>query len=187
MSSCELSEKTWHTSSYVSSFSSKHCIENVRTNLPVGLERNNEQTTNCYSSQSSGSKNPLNVKRLSAHLIAAWIFWEIRNNWLLYLEPILNIYQSLNRLPIRNSQNCSMFSPAFVAGSLQGYWWSFISRNYVVRPIFYLMNIFIALKETYLGQLMRLWYLSHRRKRNKRIVECIKRYSTTIRPRQFHC
>ena len=37
-----------------------------------------------------------------------------------YLDPIL-IYISLNRLPICNSQNCSMFPLAFVAGSLQGH------------------------------------------------------------------
>ena len=46
------------------------------------------------------------------------------------------------------SQNCSMFPLAFVAGSLQGHWWGFISRNYVVWPIFSLMNVFIALKGT---------------------------------------
>ena len=39
-----------------------------------------------------------------------------------------------------------MFPLAFVAESLQGHWWSFISRNYVVWPIFFLMNVFIALK-----------------------------------------
>ena len=49
-------------------------------------------------------------------------------------------------LPIWNSQNCSMFPLAFVAGWLQGHWWSFISRNYVVWPTFFLMNVFIALK-----------------------------------------
>ena len=41
-----------------------------------------------------------------------------------------------------------MFPLAFVAGSLQGHWWGFISRNYVVWPIFSLMNVFIALKGT---------------------------------------
>ena len=39
-----------------------------------------------------------------------------------------------------------MFPLAFVAGSLQGHWWGFISPNYVVWPIFFLMNVFIALK-----------------------------------------
>ena len=39
-----------------------------------------------------------------------------------------------------------MFPLAFVAGWLQGHWWGFISRNYVVWPIFFLMNVFIALK-----------------------------------------
>ena len=57
-----------------------------------------------------------------------------------------DLYQSLNRLPIWNSQNCSMFPLAFVAGWLQGHWWGFISRNYVVWPTFFLMNVFIALK-----------------------------------------
>ena len=44
------------------------------------------------------------------------------------------------------SQNCSMFRLAFVAGWLQGHWWGFISRNYVVWPTFLLMNVFTALK-----------------------------------------
>ena len=39
-----------------------------------------------------------------------------------------------------------MFPLAFVAGWLQGHWWGFISRNYVVWPTFFLMNVFIALK-----------------------------------------
>ena len=42
-----------------------------------------------------------------------------------------------------------MFPLAFFAGSLQGHWWGFISRNYVVWPIFCLMNVFIALKGTH--------------------------------------
>ena len=88
-------------------------------------------------------------------LRSAIIFWEIRNKWLVQ-TPILNrfylfgphfdLYQSLNRLPIWNSQNCSMFPLAFVAWWLQGHWWGFISRNYVVWPTFFLMNVFIALK-----------------------------------------
>ena len=43
----------------------------------------------------------------------------------------------------------SLFPPAFVAGSFKGHWWGFISRNYVVWPIFFLMNVFIALKGTH--------------------------------------
>ena len=39
-----------------------------------------------------------------------------------------------------------MFPLAFVAGWLQGHWWGYISRNYVVWPTFFLMNVFIALK-----------------------------------------
>ena len=39
-----------------------------------------------------------------------------------------------------------MFPLAFVPGSLQSHWWGFISRNYVVWPISFLMNVFIALK-----------------------------------------
>ena len=63
-----------------------------------------------------------------------------------YLDPILIYISPLNRLPIWNSQNCSMFPLAFVAGWLQGHWWGFISQNYVVWPTFFLMNVFIALK-----------------------------------------
>ena len=61
-------------------------------------------------------------------------------------------------LLIWNSQNCSMFPLAFVAGSLQGHWWGFISRNYVVWPIFFLMNVFIALKGTHFWILFHLLY-----------------------------
>ena len=34
------------------------------------------------------------------------------------------------------------------AGSLQGHWWGFINQNYVVWPIFFLVNVFIALRGT---------------------------------------
>ena len=67
-----------------------------------------------------------------------------------------DLYQSLNRLPIWNSQNCSMFPLAFVAGWLQGHWWVFISRNYVVWPTFFFMNVFIALKGYHFW-----FYISH--------------------------
>ena len=81
----------------------------------------------------------------------------------IYLDPIL-IYISLwIRLPIWNSQNCSMFPLAFVAGWLQGHWWGFISRNYVVWPTFFLMNVFIALKGSH------LWFYILSRSRKKQI------------------
>ena len=47
-----------------------------------------------------------------------------------------------------------MFHLAFVAGWLQGHWWGFISRNYVVWPTFLPMNVFIALKGSH------FWFLS---------------------------
>ena len=46
-----------------------------------------------------------------------------------------------------------MFPLAFVAGWLQGHWCGFISRNYVVWPIFFLTNVFIALKGSH------FWFL----------------------------
>ena len=58
-----------------------------------------------------------------------------------------DLYQSLNRLRIWHSQNCSMFLLTFVAGPLQGHWWGFTSRNYVVWHIFFLMNVSLLLKE----------------------------------------
>ena len=70
--------------------------------------------------------------------------------------PHLDLYQSLNRLTIWNSQNCSMFPLAFVAGWLQGHWWGFISRNYVVWPTFFLVNVFIALKGSHFWFLFRI-------------------------------
>ena len=44
-------------------------------------------------------------------------------------------------------------SLAFDAGLLQGHWWGFISRNYIVWPTFLLMNVFIALKGSH------FWFL----------------------------
>ena len=67
--------------------------------------------------------------------------------------PHFDLYQSLNRLPIWNSQNCRMLPLAFVAGWLQGHWWGFISRNYVIWPTFFLMDVFIALKGSH------FWFL----------------------------
>ena len=67
----------------------------------------------------------------------------------IYLNPIL-IHISLW---ICNLKNCSMFPLAFVARWLQGHWWGFISRNYVVWPIFFLMNVFISLKGSH------FWFL----------------------------
>ena len=52
-----------------------------------------------------------------------------------------------------NSQNCSIFLLAFVAGWLQGHWWGFISRNYVVWPTFLLMNVLITRKGSH------FWFL----------------------------
>ena len=47
----------------------------------------------------------------------------------------------------------AVFPLAFIARWLQGHWWGFISRNYVVWPIFLLMNVFIALKGSH------FWFL----------------------------
>ena len=74
---------------------------------------------------------------------------------LVHVYLMFVVYRTKGWLPIWNSQNCSMFSLAFVAGSLQGNWWGFISRNYVVWPIFFLMNVFIALKGTHFWILFR--------------------------------
>ena len=77
-------------------------------------------------------------------------FWrENMHNFKSVLNTCISIfYVNFNRLKtvLVNMQNCSMFSLAFVAGWLEGHWWGFISRNYVVWPTFFLMNIFIALK-----------------------------------------
>ena len=51
-----------------------------------------------------------------------------------------------------------MFPLDFAARSLQGHWWGFISRNYVVWPTFLLMNVFIALKGSHFWFLFLLVY-----------------------------
>ena len=50
-----------------------------------------------------------------------------------------------------------MFPLAFVARWLQGHWWGFISRNYIVWPIFLLMNVFIALKGSHFWFLFKIY------------------------------
>ena len=73
--------------------------------------------------------------------------------WPFRTAPLQRPQSALDRLPIWNSQNCSMLPLAFVAEWLQGHWWGFISRNYVVWPTFLLMNVFIALKGSH------FWFL----------------------------
>ena len=93
-------------------------------------------------------------------LRSAIIFWEIRNKWLdsysrqvfIYLDPIL-IYISLWIDCLFEIRKIAVFPLAFIAGWLQGHWWGFISRNYVVWPTFLLMNVFIALKGSH------FWFL----------------------------
>ena len=69
-----------------------------------------------------------------------------------------------------------MFPLAFVAGWLQGHWWGFISRNYVVCPTFLLMNVFIALKGSH------FWFL-FTTTRWRRSMESAASYCTPIRTR----
>ena len=68
------------------------------------------------------------------------------------------VFNYLNRLPIWNSQNCSMSPLAFVAGLLKGHWWGFIRWNYVVWPSFFLMNVFIALTGSHFWFLFTRWF-----------------------------
>ena len=63
----------------------------------------------------------------------------------IYLDPIL-ICISLWIDCLFEIRKIAVFPLAFIAGWLQGHWWGFISRNYVVWPTFFLMNVFIALK-----------------------------------------
>ena len=68
------------------------------------------------------------------------------------LDPIL-IYISLWIDCLLEIRKIAVFPLAFIAGWLQGYWWGFISRIYVVWPTFLLMNVFIALKGSH------FWFL----------------------------
>ena len=54
-----------------------------------------------------------------------------------------------------------MFPLSFVAGWLQGHWWGFISRNYVVWPTFLLMNVFTALKGSHFRLLLEQLFKEH--------------------------
>ena len=89
-----------------------------------------------------------------------------------------------------------MFPLAFVAVSLQGHWWGFISRNYVVWPIFFLMNVFIALKGTHFWILiLPVAYLNHSNTVSfflyfwpvYTLLGAIKRYGLQSENGQFQC
>ena len=67
-----------------------------------------------------------------------------------------------------------------VVGSLQGHWWGFISRNYIVWPISFVMNVFIALKGThvlFLFVILVIWGFH-----NKSLVMSMPRYLQKIPP-----
>ena len=70
----------------------------------------------------------------------------------IYLDTI-SIYISLRIDCLFEIRKIAVFPLAFIAGWLQGHWWGFISRNYVVQPTFLLMNVFIALKGSH------FWFL----------------------------
>ena len=69
-------------------------------------------------------------------------------NSIIWTEKGISFYN-----PFLKNFPFSMFPLAFVAGWLQGHWWGFISRNYVVWPTFLLMNVFITLKGSH------FWFL----------------------------
>ena len=73
-----------------------------------------------------------------------------------YFDPIL-IYISLWIDCLFEICKIAVFPLAFIAGWLQGHWWGFISRNYVVWPTFLLMNVFIALKGSHFWFLFVEW------------------------------
>ena len=99
--------------------------------------------------------NPL-VERIRAHFPTQWHFDITRCRrpgmhktfyFVFYITKCLSGIQNCIK------KYCSMFPLAFVAGWLQGHWWGFISRNYVVWRTFLLMNVFIALKGSH------FWFL----------------------------
>ena len=93
------------------------------------------------------SKVPLSVLRK-----ISFIFRTCSARTSKYIQVHFRI-SSLPGLP--KMLNCSIFPLPFVAGWLQGHWWGFISRNYVVWPTFFLMNVFIALKGSH------FWFYIH--------------------------
>ena len=82
----------------------------------------------------------------------------------IYLKPIL-IYISLWIDCLFEIRKIAVFPLAFIAAWLQGHWWGFISRNYVVWPTFFLMNVFIALKGSH------FWFLFSYGSGSKYLIE----------------
>ena len=86
------------------------------------------------------------------------IFYSVLDIFIFYyLNPILiNISLWIDCLfEIRKIAVCFLWLP--LPGHLQGHWWGFSSRNYVVWPIFFLMNVFIALKRTFFYFYLPCW------------------------------
>ena len=63
-----------------------------------------------------------------------------------------------------------MFPLAFVAGWLQGHWWGFISRNYVVWPTFFLMNVWMF--SLLLKDLISDFIFTLKKKKKKNLALC---------------
>ena len=97
----------------------------------------------------------------------------------IYLDPVL-IYISLWIDCLFEIRKIAVFLLAFIAGWLQGHWWGFISRNYIVWPTFLLMNVFIALKGSH------FWFLAHLSRRLTRwaySIAMVRRPSVVVRRR----
>ena len=95
----------------------------------------------------------------------------------IYLDPIL-IYISLWLDCLFEIRKIAVFPLAFIAGWLQGHWWGFISRNYVVWPIFLLINVFIALKGSHFWFLLYVNLCLWIQGRSQQTPGCSKRIST---------
>ena len=66
----------------------------------------------------------------------------------MYLDPVLIYIIHLIDCLCEIHKCASCFLLAFVAKSLQNYWWGFFRRNFEVWSIYFLTNVFTALKGT---------------------------------------
>ena len=77
----------------------------------------------------------------------------VRTKWWFQSRTLVNVCGMEKWSCLFEIRKIALFPLAFIAGWLQGHWWGFISRNYVVWPTFLLMNVVIALKGSH------FWFL----------------------------
>ena len=99
-----------------------------------------------------------NVRGLMQILRELWSVEETDEHARLTYQYVIDLRERLEKTFKLAQENVRKLDIKRNAGWLQGHWWGFISRNYVVWPTFLLTNVFIALKGSHFWFLFFFWW-----------------------------